>query len=56
VVVVEGAILVRLWKNLPGDGGEVERDELGARVARLVDWFAAFLGELGAVVRARLAG
>ena len=44
MVVVEGAILVRLWKNLPGDGGEVERDELGARVARLVDWFAAFLG------------
>jgi len=48
--------MVRLWKNLPGDGGEVERDELGARVARLGDWFAAFLEGFGAVVRARLAG
>jgi hypothetical protein len=26
--------MVKLWKNLPGDGGEVERDVLGARVAR----------------------
>jgi hypothetical protein len=46
----------KLWKNLPGDGGEVERDVLGARVARLKGWFAAFLGICGAVVRTRLAG
>ena len=26
--------MVKWWKNLPGDGGEVERDVLGARVAR----------------------
>ena len=48
--------MVKWWKNLPGDGGEVERDVLGARVARLKGWFTAFLGICGAVVRTRLAG
>jgi hypothetical protein len=40
--------MVRLWKNLPGDGGEVERDELGARVAR---WWTGLRRSLGSRVR-----